>query len=98
MSTAKQRSAPARNVRAARQRFIEYLIWEFDLNECEAGDLGAFLEVLSFEPPAENDLRMQLGLRAEVLSLVGSEMQGMYDVLEQEGHERRAEGGTALAG
>ncbi len=80
------------------ERFIEYLIWEFDLNECEAGDLGAFLEALSSEPLAENDLRMQLGLRAEVLSLVGSEMQGMYDVLEQEGHERRAEGGTALAG
>ena len=94
MSIAEQRPASACSALAARQRFIEYLIWEFDLNECEAGDLGAFLEVLSFERLVEGDLRVQLGLRAEVLSLVGSEMQGMYDVLEQAGREHRAEGGT----
>ena len=77
------------------RRYVEHLIGEYDLNECEAGDLSDLMEVLLFvRGLSEDDLRIHLEIRAEVLALVGSEMQGMYDLLEEEGRQHRLDGRT----
>ncbi|KKK95932.1 hypothetical protein LCGC14_2667820 [marine sediment metagenome] len=63
---------------------IDMLIERYSLNECEAGDLGAYADVLEHcHGLTGATLEAQIRLRAEVLSICGSEMQEMYDTLER---------------
>lgn len=86
----------------ARERLAEYLTWEWDLNECEAGDLATFGEVLgtgilrdlySAYDLDDDGFMAHMEARAELLKLAGSSMQDMYDEFERQGRERRGQAG-----
>ena len=71
--------------------FVSYLANEFDLNDCEAADLSTWAEALDLcvedkcggdhAKLSEADVKAHLSMRAEVLSLLGSPVQEMYDKL-----------------
>ncbi len=69
---------------------VERLITEFDLSDCEAGDLSAFADTLGYCFNLSDDaIIAHVEMRAEVLSLAGSEMQTMYDSMEKWGKRRK---------
>ena len=69
---------------------VERLITEFDLNECEAGDLSAFADTLGYCFNLSDDaIIAHIEMRAEVLALVGSEMAEMYSDMERWAQEKR---------
>ena len=69
---------------------VERLIVEFDLNDCEAGDLSAFADTLGYcFNLSDDDIMAHVEMRAEVLALVGSEMQTMFNSMEKWGKEKR---------
>ena len=83
-----------------RARLVDYLVVEWGLNGCEAGDLASFGEVLGVGSHYDLDdegFAAQMEMRAEVLALVGSEAQEMYDEFERRGRERRGEAGQEEA-
>ncbi len=69
---------------------VDRLITEFDLSDCEAGDLGAFADTLGYCFNLSDDaIIAHVEMRAEVLSLCGSEMEEMYNQMEKWGEEKR---------
>ena len=69
---------------------VDRLITEFDLSDCEAGDLSAFANTLGYcFNLSDDDIMTHIEMRAEVLSLVGSEMAEMYNQMEKWGKEKR---------
>ncbi len=69
---------------------VDRLIVEFGLSDCEAGDLSAFADTLGYCFNLSDDaILAHVEMRAEVLSLVGSEMAEMYNQMEKWGKERK---------
>lgn len=69
---------------------VDRLIIEFDLSDCEAGDLSAFADTLGYCFNLSDDaIMIHMETRAEVLALCGSEMEEMYSVMEKWGKEKR---------
>lgn len=74
-------------------RLVEYLVWEWELNECEAGDLSSTAENLWCSLGLRGEaLAAHLEMRAEVLKLVGSSAQELWDGFEKLGSKRRDAG------
>ncbi len=71
---------------------VNYLIRKFGLNECESADLSLWVEWLTCidkngadaygHVRDDENVRNVLFTRAEVLSILGSPFQEMYDALE----------------
>ena len=67
---------------------VDRLIIEFALTDCEAGDLSAFADILCCYCDLDV-LMVHLEMRAEILSLCGSEMEEMYTSMEKWGKEQQ---------
>ncbi len=76
---------------AAERPLVSYLAYKFDLNDCETADLSSWAEALALCAEGKcrgdhaklsaADVKAHLGIRAEVLALLGSPVQEMYDNL-----------------
>lgn len=63
--------------------FASRLALEWDLSECEHDDLLSWGETLAMCDCLAETVRVHMEIRAEVLRLVGSEAQEMYDGIKQ---------------
>lgn len=65
------------------ESLASYLAHEWELTECEHDDLLAFGAALLIHGWLAETVRTHMEMRAEVLAMVGSEMEEMYQAMKE---------------
>ncbi len=68
---------------------VELLTTQYGLSECESLDLAAHIDILVIRGLDDASIMRQAYLRAEILALIGSSHQSLYDRLRELGQARR---------